>query len=62
MPQKQNPTTSGRALWNNLAVASTDVPSLHELRAQFLTGVHGIHPARARVMAPLLFGGEGHHD
>lgn len=55
--EKQNPTTSGRVLWNALHGASTESLTLSALRAQHLIGCYGIRPELAVMVAALAFGG-----
>lgn len=61
MPQKQNPTAEGRALWNALDGASTESLTLSAYRAQYLIGSYGIRPELAAMVAGFAFGGGAHH-
>ena len=61
MPQKQNPTTEGRALWKALDGASAETFTLYAYRAQYLIGSYGIRPELAAMVAALAFGGGAYH-
>jgi hypothetical protein len=61
MPQKQNPTAEGRALWNALDGASAETLTLYAYRAQHLIGSYGIRPELAAMVAALAFGGGAYH-
>lgn len=58
MPQKQNPTAEGRALWNALDGASAQTLTLHAYRAQYLIGNCSVRPELAAMVAGLAFDGD----
>lgn len=60
MPQKQNPTTQGRVLWNALDGASMESLTLSAYRAQHLIATYGIRTETAAMLAAVAFGGHGH--
>ena len=60
MPEKQNPTTEGRALWNSFVGASTETLTLSTYRAQHLIGSYAIRPEVAAMVAAHIFGGGSH--
>jgi hypothetical protein len=57
MPQRKNPTATGRALWNSLVGASSESLSLSAYRSQHLIGAYAVRPELAAMVAAFAFGG-----